>query len=200
MYAQRILLTLATTGLVLMLAGPAQANAAPSARVGAQPRVLVPLVILTLRAAPVVVKGAKILKRARSVKKVRRAGKLVKARAGRGVKITPGRAEVLRQQASRIAARGRNWARRNWAKITPYVRACFTAIVAAQSIKEFWDGVSLGEWVRFVSSPPLGVRRMEEYFDYIDVYQDPQFDFSKTRDVWIGACAGGMLEMELKGG
>ncbi|MGH2840252.1 MAG: hypothetical protein ACRDKY_05435 [Solirubrobacteraceae bacterium] len=193
----------AALGLMVVLAGPAQANVAPSvaqpARVEAKAPVLVPLIVLTLRAAPVVVRAAKILKAARSAHKIRRAGRLVKARVGRGVAITSGRARVVRQHADRIAARGQTWARRNWARITPYARACFTAIVAGQSIEEFWDGVSAQEWLVFVSSPPLGVHWTEEYLDYLAIYQDPQFDFSKTRDVWIAACAAGMLEMKLKG-
>jgi hypothetical protein len=178
----------------LVLAGPAQASKAvqrPSDdALRARAAFCVPCAAAAAAAA---VRIARAIKASRAAQKLRAAGRLLRAAPGRGVSITKARVRIVRNEARRVSARGKDWVQRNWERLTPYVRACIGGVGSLEASEILVDGyMTLSEWKSFLTFR-LGVFE-GNYLDdgYRALYDARGFDLSKKVDAWLLACAGGM--------
>ncbi len=150
-----------------------------------------------IAAGAALVRVAKAIKTARSAQKLRSAGRVLKASAGRGVKLTAKRVKTLTNQAARVVKRGRKWVKTHWNTLASYTKACFVGVIGAQAWEEVNGAINtLSEWRRWLSNPFHGPELLSSGFlndGFRDLYYNPNFDFNKTVDVWRAACGAGII-------
>jgi hypothetical protein len=181
-------------GSVLMLsAGPAQASTKTSSddKYIAQAAFCVPCAIA---AAALAVKIARAIRVARAARALRAAAALRPTTTG--VSITAARVRVVTQQARNIAKRGKTWTKKNWPKLSPYVRACIAGVAGLEGGRILEDGkISRDEWQAYVSGMNLGNTNTS----YLDLFTNPGFDFNRPTDGWFAACAVGVTTRGITG-
>lgn len=197
---RRSALAIVVMSMLFGLAGPAQANQAPTPSSDAPPRTHDPrcgpfCVVLAVRAVPVVIAAARTLKASKAVSRLRKVGRAAKATPQTGVRITLARAKAVREQSKLISRRGKAWVKKHWASRPLYVRACFWGIVGFETEEILRDGVmTLKEWQDYMDKMRFGTLSVGWLDDnYRNLYYLPGFDFRKRLDSWTYACAAGMV-------
>lgn len=189
-------LTLSILVVTLALAVATPAHAGQAARTNSEDglRARAALCIpCGVYAAVLVVRVAQAVRTIGTAAKVAAVGRIVRARAGRGVSVTRARVAIVRHEAARVASRGSGWVRGNWSSLKPYVRACLEGAAALEASDIMKNGyMSLLEWRNFLTLH-FGMTAGAFLNDgYRQIYDAREFDLRKTADAWGLSCIGGM--------